>query len=105
MADVATIANTASKSLYGPALESVAPNITNLIDAVQTPGEAWTDALARALPFLSLTDTQKAQVSKIANAALNNLPAPNFVPPAEQLQTLMLYGSIALMAWRFIKGI
>jgi len=104
MSDAQTVINTASKSLYAKSLESVAPNITQLIDAVQTPGESWVNALERAMPYLSLTDTQKSQVTKIADAALNNLPAPNFVPPAEQLQTIMLYGSIALMIWRFVKG-
>jgi hypothetical protein len=93
----------ASNSLYAPDLETIAPNITKLVDSVRTAGESWVDALQRSIPFLVLTDSQKTQLASVIDRASNNLPPLNIQTPTEKMRLIVLYGTVAVFAWKLFN--
>lgn len=59
---------------YATAINAVAPNTTTVISQVATPGEAWYDTLARALPMVAATYQQKQILGVQMDRAKAGLP-------------------------------
>lgn len=101
---------------YASSLETMAPNVTQLVTAQQDTGEAWYDALARLLPVLAATYQQKqllaVQVER-ARAGLPPLAVEQYAPGANvnvglspDLQRLLIIGgavALGLLAYGAIR--
>lgn len=101
---------------WADSLETLAPNVTELVQSQQTSGETWYDALARLLPVLASTYQQKqllsVQVDR-ARAGLPPLDVQQYAPGANvnvglspELQKLLIVGGVAalgLLAWGAVR--
>lgn len=103
-----------SNDLYGPALESAAPGISDAIVTAAAPGESWIDTLARLLPTLVVADSQRRLLAVQLDRAAKGLPpldstqygmGVNMGLSPELLRVLMVLGGALLVlavivAWR-----
>lgn len=92
---------------WADSLETMAPNVTGLVQAQQTSGETWYDALARLLPVLATTYQQKQLLSvqvERARAGLPPLDVEQYAPGANvnvglspDLQRLLIVGGVVAL--------
>lgn len=101
---------------WAESLETLAPNVTTLVQSQQDGAEPWYDALARLLPALAATYQQKqllsVQVDR-ARAGLPPLDVSQYAPGANvnvglapDLQRLLLIGggaALLMLAYAAIK--
>lgn len=99
---------------YAQSLETLAPNVTQLVDAQQGTSETWYDALARLLPVMASTYQQKQLLSVQVERARQGLPpldVSQYAPGVnvgldEKTQKLLIYGGVAallLFAWGTLR--
>jgi hypothetical protein len=91
---------------YTQAVDSIAPNASQVIASQQAPGENWWDTLTRSLPILAATYQQK-QILDIqaerARQGLPPLPASAYAAGVQvglspDTQKLILYAALGLGA-------
>src|SRR5512144_995518 len=83
-----------SASPFRASVETVLPGIVQIIDGLQTVGEAWTETALRLLPSLEATEEQKSFLSAQIDQAKKGLdPLP--VPGTEESST----GPVDFMTW------
>jgi hypothetical protein len=90
---------------WASSLETVAPNVTTLVEENRNTGENWYDALARLLPVLASTYQQKQLLQVQVDRAKQGLPpldASQYaggvqVGMAPELQKMLMWGGIAAL--------
>lgn len=103
--DVAVVQTTPPQD-YAVSLETIAPNVTSLVDDNTQPGETWYEALARLLPALAATEQQRQLLqvqTERAKAGLPPLDTSQYglgvkVGLSEDSKQLLIYGGVALLA-------
>lgn len=73
----APVVDTTPDDSYAQALNTIAPNTTQIIADQQQPGESWTQTLARSLPALAATYEQKQLLDVQVQRAKAGLPPLN----------------------------
>jgi len=87
-------------------LETIAPNVTALVDETRTDNEAWYETLVRLLPAIAATDQQRRLLNMQADRARAGLPPMDTsqyglgvrVGLSEDSKQLLIYGGLALAA-------
>lgn len=85
---------------WAQSLETLAPNVTTLVEDNRTTGENWYDALARLLPVLASTYQQKQLLQVQVDRARQGLPPLDVtqyaggvqVGMSPELQRMLLWG-------------
>lgn len=95
---------TSPDAQYASSLETIAPNITGLVDETRTSNESWFETLARLIPSIVATDQQRKllnlQVER-ARAGLPPLDTAQYglgvkVGLSEDSKQLLIYGAAGL---------
>jgi len=93
-------------SVYKPAIDNIAPGMTQVISQQSQPGESWIDTAQRALTMIIMTNTQR-QLMQInlerARQGLRPITASEAglavgVEVGSETRQLLMYGGIALLA-------
>lgn len=91
---------------FALSLETIAPNVTTLVDSQREGGESWFDTLARLLPSIVATDQQRRLLNIQTERAKQGLPPLDTsqygvgvrVGLSEDSKQLLIYGGVALVA-------
>jgi hypothetical protein len=91
---------------YVPAIENVAPGITEIANQIAVEGESWISAISRAMTTVAMADYQRQILKAQLDRARQGLPPlqPSEYAPAinvglsPQTRNLLIYGGIALVA-------
>ena len=94
---------------YASALNTIAPNTTDIIQQQQQPGESWTQTLLRTLPALAATYEQKQLLDEQVSRAKQGLPPLNTsqyglgVNVGLSSQTLLMIGGAIVVGFLLLK--
>lgn len=90
---------------YRAALETLAPNITGIVEKTKVPGESWMDSIIRVLPAIFATEQQRrllqvqverARAGQPPLDVLQHTPGVSVgITPATQ--RMLLWGGVGLL--------
>lgn len=91
---------------FVPAIETVAPGITEIANQIAVEGESWINAISRAMTTVAMADYQRRILNAQLERARQGLPPlqPSEYAPAinvglsPQTRNLLIYGGLALAA-------
>ena len=91
---------------FVPAIETVAPGITEIANQIAVEGEGWISAISRAMTTVAMADYQRRILNAQLERARQGLPPlqPSEYAPAinvglsPQTRNLLIYGGLALVA-------
>jgi len=91
---------------FVPAIESVAPGITEVANRIAVEGESWISAISRAMTTVAMLESQRQIIKAQMERASKGLPPmqPSEYAPAinvglsPQTRSLLIYGGLALVA-------
>jgi len=91
---------------FVPAIETVAPGITEIANQIAVEGEGWISAISRAMTTVAMADYQRRILNAQLERARQGLPPlqPSEYSPAinvglsPQTRSLLIYGGLALVA-------
>jgi hypothetical protein len=91
---------------YVPAIENVAPGITEIANQIAVEGESWISAISRAMTTVAMADYQRRILNAQLERARQGLPplqSSEYAPAinvglSPQTRNLLIYGGIALVA-------
>ena len=91
---------------FVPAIETVAPGITEIANQIAVEGESWISAISRAMTTVAMADYQRRILNAQLERARQGLPPlqPSEYAPAinvglsPQTRNLLIYGGLALVA-------
>lgn len=91
---------------FVPAIETVAPGITEVANRIAVEGESWISAISRAMTTVAMLESQRQIIKAQMERASKGLPPmqPSEYAPAinvglsPQTRSLLIYGGLALVA-------
>ena len=96
---------------YVPAIEAVAPGITDVANRIAVEGESIISAISRAMSTVAMADYQRRILNAQLERARQGLPPmqPSEYAPAinvglsPQTRNLLIYGGLALVAVMLLR--